>query len=56
MNNIIYIGFFLFTVLIVNWTSGQKATFYYVGLVFLGMVLLRSSKYTINIKTPEMLQ
>jgi hypothetical protein len=56
MNNLLYIGFFLFSVLLVNWTAGIKATFWYLLIVFLGVILVNTGKYKININTPEILR
>jgi hypothetical protein len=52
----IYIASFLLSVLLVSWIAGTKATYWYLLLVFLGVLLVNVGKYKINITTPEILQ
>jgi hypothetical protein len=51
-----YLAYFLISVLLINWVAGVKATYWYLLLVFLGVILTNTSRYKISINTPEILQ
>lgn len=53
---LIYIGFFLFSILLVNWTAGMKATFWYLIIVLLGVLMVNTGKYNFSVATPEILK
>jgi hypothetical protein len=52
----IYIASFLLSILLVSWIAGTKATYWYLLLVVLGVLLVNVGRYKINITTPEILQ
>ena len=53
-NEIIYIAFFLFLVLMINWFAGQKQLFYFLLLVLAGTLLYNINNFKID--TPKILQ
>jgi hypothetical protein len=55
-NNIIYIAFFLISILIINAVGGLKATYYYLLLVILGVLFVNVGKYNIRVTTPEIMK
>lgn len=55
-NNILYIASFLGSIILVNWLAGNKATYYYLLLVLIGVAMVNTGKYNIRITTPEIME
>jgi hypothetical protein len=51
-----YLAFFFISVIIVNWIGGKKATYWYLLLVLLGVLLKNVGRFNIRIDTPEILK
>jgi uncharacterized membrane protein YphA (DoxX/SURF4 family) len=51
----VYIAFFLFSILLINWFAGMKNTFYFLLLVLASVLVVNAGKYNISVKTPEIL-
>lgn len=54
-NNILYVGAFLGSVILMSMVAGKKATYYYLLLVLLGVFMVNTGKYNISMKTPEIM-
>jgi len=54
--NILYIGAFLGSVILMSMAAGNKATYYYLLLVIFGVAIVNVNKYNIRITTPEIMQ
>ena len=54
-NDILYIGAFLGSTILVNTFAGLKATYYYLLLVLGGVMVVNVGRYNIKIVTPEIM-
>lgn len=55
-DDILYIGAFLGSVILINSVAGNKATYYYLLLVLAGVMVANVGKYNVKIVTPEIMQ
>jgi hypothetical protein len=53
-NNILYIAFFFFLILLINWFIGQKYVFYFLLLVLAGSLIYNVNNFKIT--TPKFLK
>lgn len=54
-NNLLYIGVFLLSVIIVNSLGNLESTYIYLLIVLLSVVFYNFNRYKISITTPEIL-
>jgi|LGOV01.1.fsa_nt_gb hypothetical protein len=55
-SNILSIAGFLFSVLLISWFGGSKATYWYLLVVLAGVAFTNAGKYSVSVGTPEILK